>query len=119
MESNEAPKAAQASQVPQARNPEPPKFQATVREVPAENKDQARKSSDKIAKGTVRDFFSHTFGRKQSQATVSDPAPAAADVSENPQVFRLVPVSDSSYPVIYLSEGDIVTIGNRRYKFEK
>lgn len=119
------PKESAAPKDAPAQRPAAPAFQATIRDIPAGNAAVANNSSDKIHKGTIRDFFNHPFGRKTAQPEEPAQAPApkrqakSAAEPENPQVYRLIPVSDSSYPVIYLSEGDIVTIGNRRYKFEK
>lgn len=96
-------------------------YSATVRDVSAARAvaapapQAAGTPSGKSIKGTVRDFFGHSSSRKP------DPAPAApaASAATHGQVYRLVPVGNASYPVIYVSEGDIITIGDRRYKFEK
>ena len=101
-------------------------FLATVSDVPSAHVNAAGpvtpapQQSDKAFKSTIRDFFGKPSGRIVSREPAQAPVRTEVTRSENQgQVYRLVPVADSSYPVIYLSEGDIVTIGDRRYKFEK
>lgn len=46
----------------------------------------------------------------------AQPAPAARPADE---VFRLVPVTDPSAPILYMREGDLVIIDGKRYRFVK
>ena len=121
---------------PRAVQPQAPLYSATVRDYPAgrhgapvppqpaapAQPQPAAPPADKGIKGTIRDFFGGSRKAAHVPAKAPDPVPAPAQApvaAAGGQIYRLVPVSDNSYPVIYLSEGDIVTIGNRRYKFEK
>lgn len=98
--------------------PEASPYQATVRDAGAA---AATKQGAAFGKATITEFLARPFLRKATSTVETEPREPqpAARPAEQPQVYKLVPVNNASYPTIYLSEGDIVTIGNRRYKFEK
>lgn len=79
-------------------------FNATVRDIPASLKAQAPKAAAKLGKETMREL--------PKELVETEPEPAQ-------EIFKLVSVSDPNYPDVYLSVGDIVTIGSRRFRFEK
>ena len=94
--SHAAPVAAPAA----AQNP----FNATVRDFPVSHSPQVPKAHAAVGKETMREI--------PKALMQEEPEPTR-------EIFKLVSVSDPNYPDIYLSVGDIVTIGNRRFRFEK
>mgnify|MGYP002624971379 CR=1 FL=1 len=113
--SHAVPRQPAESRQPAVPNP----MNATIRDgVPAAR--QAVQSAAAFGKSTIRDIP----GRSQSQdRSAPDPArqsaPAAPEITSNAETFRLVPIADTVTPVVYLREGDLVTIGGKTYRFVK
>jgi hypothetical protein len=99
----EAPKAPAAAPAPA--------FKGTVRETPAP-----------AFKGTVRESAAPSESRpvrRAPKATVREiPAELLSD-NQADEVWRLIPVESPDPEILILKPGEIVTIGNRRYKFQK
>jgi hypothetical protein len=87
-----------------AAAPAPNPYNATVRDIPGQHRAQAPKAPAKMGKETMREI--------PKELTETEPEPSQ-------EIFKLVSVSDPNYPDVYLSVGDIVTIGSRRFRFEK
>jgi hypothetical protein len=88
-----------------------PAFKGTVRETPAP-----------AFKGTVRESAAPSESRpvrRAPKATVREiPAELLSD-NQADEVWRLIPVESPDPEILILKPGEIVTIGNRRYKFQK
>lgn len=69
--------------------------------------------------GATRKDASHLS--RAGKMTIREVPKELTDVEPEPtqDIFKLVSVSDPNYPDVYLSVGDIVTIGSRRFRFEK
>ena len=69
-------------------------------------------------KGTVREEpVSGASSRRYPKATVRE-IPAALK-SDDGECWRLIPVESPDSEVILMKPGEIISIGNRRYKFQK
>ena len=104
---------------PQAPAAEPaPAFKGTVRESAAPVAPQPASPF----KGTVRESASPAEPRpvrRAPKATVREiPAELLSD-NQAGEVWRLIPVESPDPEILILKPGEIVTIGNRRYKFQK
>lgn len=103
---------AEEEAAPQAPAAAPaPAFKGTVRETPAP-----------AFKGTVRESAAPSEPRpvrRAPKATVREiPAELLSD-NQADEVWRLIPVESPDPEILILKPGEIVTIGNRRYKFQK
>jgi hypothetical protein len=67
-------------------------------------------------KGTVREMPVSGTPRRSPKATVRE-IPAA--LKEDVECWRLIPVESPDPEVIVMKPGEIISIGNRRYKFQK
>lgn len=105
-----------------AAAPAPP-FKGTVREAPAPVfKGTVRETPAPAFKGTVREGAAPSESRpvrRAPKATVREiPAELLSD-NQSDEVWRLIPVESPDPEILILKPGEIVTIGNRRYKFQK
>lgn len=84
-----------------------PKFKQTVRDYP--KSEQPSAAPQKVPKTTLKDLKATI---REIPAELLDDAPETA-------VYRLIPVESPDPEVIVLIPGEMVSIGNRRYKFVK
>lgn len=97
---------------------------ATVKDMTAEEAASQAPAAEPASafKGTVRESASPAEPRpvrRAPKATVREiPAELLSD-NQAGEVWRLIPVESPDPEILILKPGEIVTIGNRRYKFQK
>ena len=113
----------QAPAAQQAQQRVSPGMMATVRDgVPAARAAVQPSQQGSFGKSTIRDVPGNRQGAPAYPAYPAAQAPEPVQgpqVTSNAETFRLVPLADTVTPVVYLREGDIVTIGGKRYRFVK
>ena len=72
-----------------------------------------------FGKSTIRDIPRNLMPPEPQRLAPARDVQEAPQVTSSAETFRLVPLADTVTPVVYLREGDIVTIGGKRYRFVK
>lgn len=71
-------------------------------------------------KGTVREAPVPGTPQRSPKATVREiPAALKMDAKDERECWRLIPVESPDPEIIVMKPGEIISIGNRRYKFQK
>lgn len=88
----------------------------TVKDAVPEKEPEMAPAQSSLFKGTVREAPLSETPRRSPKATVRE-IPAA--LKEEVEYWRLIPVESPDPEVILMKPGEIISIGNRRYKFQK
>ena len=88
----------------------------TLKDAVPEKGPEAAPAQPSPIKGTVREMPVSGTPRRSPKATVRE-IPAA--LKEDVECWRLIPVESPDPEVIVMKPGEIISIGNRRYKFQK